>query len=785
MLKNYFVIGWRNLLRNKSFSIINLLGLSIGMTCTMLIWLWVQDEWNYDKSHEHYNSIYRIMAHRNFDNQTGTDYSMVFPLAESIENEIPQVEQAVVTNHNSTINVSFKDQVFQLDGLTAGPNFLEVFTVNFIQTTPENPIADPKSIVLSESGAKTIFGDHNPLNQVISIGHQGDFKVTGIVADMPENSSIQFDYLTSFDYSSDYIKRNREEWSTSSWIVYIKSTAEADMASIDERINEIKYRHDPDDRSISTYFTFPMRKWRLYSDFNQGVNTGGMIQYVRLFTAIAVVILIIACVNFMNLSTARSERRAKEVGIRKTLGSLRQQLVLQFFSESLSLAFLAFLLAMIIVQLLLPSFNQLVDKDLTLSLTRPEFWLGALGIIAFTGLVAGSYPALFLSSFNTVKVLKTTFNAGKGAARPRKVLMVFQFMVSILLISATVIIYQQISMVKNRDLGYNPDNLITITGSRDTQRNFEVIKQELLNTGVIESLTRTMSPITNIWWHLPAPDWGGKPGNANMLFSGLTAGTDFTRTMGIKIVSGQDFSGSLADSAYVLLNQAAVDQMGVEDPLGMPLQYQGDYTVLGVTENVVQGSPFHPVEPMMIFYRPTNSRYITLRLKSGVPPQQAISSIRPIFAQYNPSVAFDFKFVDEEFDKKFATEELIRKLSNLFAALAIFICCLGLAGLAAFTIERRIKEIGMRKILGATIQQLLLLISKDFLKLVAIAFIIAVPLCWWSMSQWLDNYAFRIEISFWLFCLVGIAILALALLVVWLNTLKVALNNPMKNLHSE
>lgn len=785
MFKNYFTVSRRNLLRNKGFSAINILGLAIGMTCTMLILLWVQDEFNYDKSHEHFHRIYRIMAHRDFDNQTGTDYSMVFPLAKTIESEISQIEHAVVSSHINTVTVSYQDQVYRLDGRTTSPNFLKVFSVDFIQKAQSNPIEDPNSIVLTASAAKAIFGDQPPLNQVISISHQGDMKVTGIINDMPANSSIQFDFLKSFDYSSDYIKRYQEEWSTSSWIVFIKTTPKADIDWVNEQINEIKYLHDPGDRDISTYFSFPMSKWRLFSDFNQGVNTGGMIQYVRMFTAIAIIILIIACVNFMNLSTARSEHRAKEVGIRKTLGSHKKQLICQFFTESLMVTFLAFLMALLAVWLLLPSYNQLVDKQLVLNLGIPQLWGATLTIMVFTSVVAGSYPALFLSSFNPVKVLKSTIASGKGAIRPRQLLMIFQFIVSILLISATVIVYQQISMIRSRDLGYNQDNLITITGSEDTQKNFDVIKQELLNTGMVESLTRTMSPITNIWWHLPGPDWEGKPEDANTIFSGLNIGADFTKTMGIKMVAGRDFSGTPADSSYVLLNQSAVDEMGLEDPIGMPLQYDGDYSVLGVTENVVQESPFHPVKPMITFYKPSKSYYIGIRLLDGVNPQQAIPTIEGVFKQYNPTSVFDFDFVDEEFDKKFANEELIQKLSNLFAGLAIFICCLGLAGLAAFNIERRIKEIGMRKVLGATVQQLLMLLSKDFLQLILIAFIIAVPLTWWSMHQWLKNYVFRIEISFWLFAMVGLGILLLALAVVSINTLKVAMSNPIKSLRTE
>ncbi len=785
MLKNYFRIGWRNLIKNKGFTSINLFGLTIGMTCTILIFLWVKDEMNYNKFQASYHEIYQVMAHRNFNNQTFTDPNMVLPLAEAIENEIPQIEQAVITSHSQPISIRYGTEVFSLTGRQTSPNFFDLFTVDFLKKNQINPINEPSFIVLTESTAKIIFGDEDPINKVLSIGSEDEVKVTAVVADMPDNSSIQFDYLMSFDYSSDYIKENMAEWTNSSWVVYLKSLPQADLALIDKQINAIKVRNDPGDKEISTYFSFPMSKWRLQGDFDDGINTGGMIAYVRMFTIIAIIILLIACVNFMNLSTARSEKRAKEVGIRKTLGSLRKQLIYQFFTESIILALLAFCLTLVVVLLLLPSFNQLVDKQLTLPIFEPSFWLGALIIICFTGLVAGSYPALFLSSFNPIKVLKGTFIASKNAVLPRQVLIVFQFAVSILLISATIIVYQQISLIKNRDLGYDPNNLISIPGSEDTQNNFEVIKHELLQTGMISAVTRTMAPMTQIWWRTAAPGWEGKPDDLKMIFTGLTTDVDYAKTMDIKMQQGKDFSGTPADSSYVLLNETAVAEMGLENPLGMNLSLSRDYTVLGVTDNVIQGSPFEPVEPMMIFFDPDNSRFISLRLLEGVPPKEALASIEGVFRKYNPTQVFEFEFVDKEFEEKFINEDLVSKLSNIFAAIAIFICCIGLAGLAAFTIEKRIREIGMRKILGATLRQLVMLISKEFLKLVSIAFLIAVPLTWWSMYNWLQNYEYQIEISLWLFAVVGASVLLLALVVVSANTINAAIRNPMESLRSE
>lgn len=786
MLKNYFKIAWRNLFRNKGFSLTNLLGLSIGMTCTILIFLWVQDELTYNKFHANYNNIYKILANRDFNNQVFTDESMVFPLAKTLQEKLPQIKHAVVTTNRQPRVFSLGDFKLKKEGYTVNEHFFQIFTWKFIRGNAATAIVDPSSVVLSESAAKAFFGNTDPLNKVLKIGNDHSVKVTAVVADPPANSTFQFDYILPFNYSDDNIKRVLTEWTNSSWQVFLQVDPATDMKTLEKNINQIKYDHDPGDKNISTYFAFPMNKWRLYSDFKDGKNIGGMIEYVKLFSIIALIILLIACVNFMNLSTARSERRAKEVGIRKTLGSDKKQLILQFFFESIILALIAFIISIGIVYLLLPSFNKLVDKDLSLNLTDLYFWLGTILIIVFTGIVAGSYPALYLSSFSPIKVLKGTFLAGKSAAIPRRILVTAQFVISILLISATVIVYQQIQHIKDRDMGYDPNNLILIPTTQDSQKNYTVIKQQLLTTGMINAVTRTFSPITQIWWKSPGPDYEGKPVNQNIIFAGLPTDVDFSRTLGIKILQGNDFSGNPVDSSSMLLNKAAIDAMGLKNPVGMQMRFGGRaYNLIGVTDNVVMESPFKPVDPMMMFYNPGNTFSINIRLNPSTSPKKALASIETIFKTYNPSVPFEYQFADEEFEKKFITENLISRITNIFAGLAIFICCIGLAGLASFTIEKRFREIGIRKVLGATVQQLLMLISKEFLRLVLIAFVIAVPLTWWFMNSWLDKYTYRISINPWLFGVVGVIVLLLALVVVSLNTLRAATTNPVKSLRSE
>lgn len=786
MLKNYFKTAWRNLIRNKGFALINLLGMTIGMTCTILILLWVRSEVSYDKFHKNYDDIYTVIANRDFNNRIFTDYNMVLPLANALENASPQIEHAVVTTQGYEITLRYNDVLLQQGSYTVSEHFFDVFSWKFITGNPATAINDPSAVVLTQSATKAIFGNVDPVGKTITVVEENrELKVTAVIADPPGDSSFQFGLIRPFNYSDAEVRRMMSNWSGSSWRVYVQAIPGADMQQIDETINTIKKQHDPNDK-VSTYFTFPMSKWRLYSEFKNGQNVGGMIEYVRLFTIIAVIILLIACVNFMNLSTARSEKRAKEVGVRKTLGSGKTPLILQFFCESTILVFIAFLLSICTVYALLPAFNTLVGKDLSLDIGQPYFWLGALAIVLLTGLMAGSYPALYLSSFNPVKVLKGTFLTGGNAALPRHFLVVGQFVISFLLISATVIVYQQLHYVKNRDMGYNPDNLIMITATDDTKKNFSVIKQELVMSQLVQAVTRSSSPITQVWWKSGAPDWNGKPADMDLIISGIRTDVDFTKTMGIKVLQGQDFTGMPADSSAVLLNHAAVEAMDLKNPIGMEMRFGDEkYHVTGVIENVVMESPYQPVDPMLTFYNPNATGVISLRLSEGVQPQQALPFIESVFKKYNPAYPFEYQFADDEFGTKFLTEELINKITNVFAGLAIFICCIGLAGLASFMVEKRFKEIGIRKVLGATVEQVMLLMSRQFLKLVLISFVVATPLTWWLMHNWLENYTFHIEISFWVFVIVGLLILCMALAVVCLNAVRAATANPVDSLRDE
>ncbi len=784
MIKNYIKIAWRNLTRNKGFAITNLLGLTIGITCTIFIFLWVNNELTFDKFNTNYKTIYQVMANRDFKNNIFTDPNMVFPLQKALESGYPQIKNVVMSSYPNQHLFVYGNTKLKKNLVTVGGRYFDMFTCKFIKGNPASALSEPNTIVLTQSAAESFFGNANPINRVLKLDNTQQVKVTAIIADMPGNSTRQFDCITAYNFLDPQSQSAMKEWHNSSSMVYIQTMPNPNIPQLEKAITNVMFQHNND--KISTYFTFPMSKWELYGDFKDGKNVGGMIEYVRLFTIIAIIILLIACVNFMNLSTARSEKRAKEVGIRKTLGSDKKQLVLQFFFESMILVLTAFIFSIIAVYLLIPAFNLLVNKQLTLNIADPFFWTGSLVIIVFTGAVAGSYPALYLSSFNPVKVLKGTFQVGKSAELPRRILVIGQFVISILLISATIIVYRQIQHVKDRDMGYNPDNLIMFPSTQSTDKSYVAMKDELLKSGLIKSVVRTSSPITEIWWRSPAPAWDGMPAGTEIIMSGIATDVDFTKTMGIKVLKGRDFLGTPADSSFMILNKAAVDAMQLKNPVGTAMHY-GPHTrtVIGVIDNVVMTSPYAPVDPLMVFYNNNGSNEITIRLNSGVQPQKAITLLKGIYSRYSPADVFEYQFVDQEFGKKFIAEELIGHLTNIFAGLAIFICCIGLAGLASFTIEKRFREIGIRKVLGATVSQLLVLIAKEFLRLVLIAFVVAVPLTWWLMYKWLQNYAYHINISIWLFGAVGVIILLLTMVVVSINTMSAAMSNPVKSLRSE
>lgn len=785
MFQSYLKIAWRSIRRNKGFSLINILGLSIGMASTIFILLWVQDEMSWDRFHSNYQNIHHVMVNRNFNGETNTDNSTPFPMAAGLKQAFPQIKKSFVANYGQDQVLKYKETILKRRGYQVMGDYFDVLKWTFIKGNKETALSNPENIVLTESIATSLFGKEDPMGKTIKVDNNELKKVSGIVKDPPPNSSVLFEFIIPYNPNSDFVRNASDDWVNSFTQTFVELEPGTDLKALEKQISLFANNKNSNETDFA-YLLHPMEKWRLYSDFQDGINAGGMISYVKLFTAIAIIILLIACVNFMNLSTAKSEKRSKEVGIRKTLGSARSQLIIQFYSESFLFAMMSLVVAVLSVYFLLPFFNTLIGKELILNLVDIKFIALAFIMILVTTAVAGSYPALYLSSFNPVKVLKGTFLTGRNAALPRKVLVVFQFGISVLLISSTVLVYQQIQYVKNRDLGYKTNNLLSIPTSDEAKRNAQVIKNELLQTGLIASVTRTMTPLTEIWNFTPAPDWNGKPAGTEMIMTATATDQGYSETMQTKMLAGRDFTPAPVDSNAMLLNKAAVDMMQLKEPIGMEMRhFNRKYTVVGVTENVVMGSPYTPVMPMMTFYSPERTNFLVIRMKEGVKPQELLPKIERIFKQHSPETPFQYSFVDQDFNSKFITEDLISRLSKIFAGLAIFICCIGLSGLASFTIERRFKEIGIRKVLGASVQQLIFLISKEFLLLVGIAALISIPVTWYLLNNWLANYEYRISISIWLFVGSCISVLLITLLIVLLNSIRAAMSNPSKSLRTE
>ena len=607
--------------------------------------------------------------------------------------------------------------------------------------------------------------------------------------DIPTNSAFQLvDILLPWKLNeqSDYIKEQAGEWDNHSFQVYAELDDPTQRKDVENSIRDIVNKNGKIDIKREL-FLYPLLRWRLHSNFENGVEEGGMIEYVRLFSVIAAFILIIACINFMNLATARSERRAREVGIRKTFGSYRSELVMQFMGESLFITVLAFLIALILTELALPFYNQLVDKQLYVPYTSWQFWLASAGVVLFTGVIAGSYPALYLSSFRPAKVLKGKVKAGKSASTPRKVLVTLQFGFSMLLIIGTLVIYQQILLVQGRELGYQQENLIYIHGSDDIQKNYEVLRNELLQSGLATSMTRSNSPITEIH-STNTLGWPGKPESQRVLFTTIAAGYDYTQTMGIKILEGRDFSEDIAsDSTAILVNKAAADIMQLPDPLGTQLDlWGGKRTLIGIIDNVLMGSPFTETSPMFVILADWgNGNNLTVRLAQTQDLPATLAGVEDIFNKYNPAYPFEYQFADMEFQKKYTTINLTKRLANLFTVLALFITGLGLFGLASYTAEQRTKEIGIRKVLGASVLSIISLMSKDFSRLVLVAFVVSAPLAWWLLNGYLERYPIRTELHWWIFPLTGLLTLVFALAFIIAQAVRAARSNPTEALRSE
>ena len=788
MLKNYLLVTLRNLRKNATYSFINIAGLSIGIVCSLLIMLWVFDELSFDTFQPKANRLYQVWVNAHYDGKINTWNSVPQPTYEALKTEDSNILNTAITDWGGTHLYAVGESRVYKKAFYASEEFLEMFQFRLVKGDPSTVMDDPASLVITESMAKVLFGDQDPINQTVRINNAHDLKVTGVLKDIPKNSSFEFDCLMTWKMkiiAEDWVKRSQTQWGNYSFQVFVELNDPANEGNVENSIRDLLFRKGETDMKRE-FFLHPMLRWRLHSNFENGQESGGMMDYVQMFTIIASFILVIACINFMNLATARSERRAREVGIRKSVGSRRHELILQFMGESVFLAVVAFGIAILVTQLLLPFYNQLVDKELFIDYGSTKFWLFAAALVTFTGVVSGSYPALYLSSFQPVKVLKGKVQVGKSASLPRKILVTLQFGFSILLIIGTIVIYWQINFVKARDLGYDQENLITVEYTAEVGKNYSTIKQELLNTGVVRSVCKSNSPITEIWSN-NFLGWPGKPEEQKVLFTTISTEYDYTKTMGIKLLEGRDFSEDYkSDTAAIIVNKAALEVMGLKDPIGQQLDlWGGKRELIGIVDNVLMGSPYQPVKPMFMVLIPEWASAVTVRLEKTKDLQASIRKVEEVFKKYNPAYPFEYDFADVEFAKKFTTINMTSRLASLFAGLAIFITGLGLFGLAAFMAEQRTKEIGIRKVMGASVSSLIALMSKDFSKLVLMAFIISSPIAWYLLNDFLQRYPIRVTIPWWVFPLTGVVALAFATTIVSTQAFRAARANPANSLRNE
>ena len=796
MIRNYFKTAWRSLLNNKVYSAINILGLAAGMAVALLIGLWVVDQYSYDRFLPNYKNLYQVeMNVTSQHDGEHTQSALAIPLTDVLRKGIPGIRHVAETDWVGMQwhDLLAGDKKLYLGGGAVAPDFLQIFQYTFIEGSAISALSDPHSVIITQSVSKALFGNADPLNKIVRIDNKQNLKVTGVIKDIPRNASMQFSFLTPFSYkelTEDWMKGARTNWTNNSFNAYVELQPGVAYAQIAPEIKGLVYKHSPEMRFIKPeVFLQPLQDWHLYSDFKNGKAVGGFIDYVRMFSIIGILVLLIACINFMNLSTARSEKRAREVGVRKAIGSQRSDLILQFLAESVLITFISFLFSILFVQLALPSFNTLVSSAITIPFGNPLFWGVMLLYVLITGLLAGSRPAFYLSSFNPVKVLKGTIQVGKAAALPRKILVVLQFTCSVALIISTIIVYQQIRYAKNRPTGYSAERLMMTDMSDDLGNHYDALKNDLIASGAVESIAKASSPVTNVYSHQSLNSWPGKnAGDEVVNIGSISVSENYFKTLGMALKEGRDFSSNWsADTSSVILNEAAVKRIGLKNPVNQLISWSGNSKpvhIIGVVKDALMESPFTPVAPA-IFNHGRGGNNLMYRLQANVNTHDAIAKIAKIFDRYNPAYPYIYQFVDDEYNHKFGLEELVGKLAGVFAGLAIFISCLGLFGLAAYVAEQRTKEIGIRKVLGASITQVWLLLSGDFILLVVISCVIASPIAFYMLHNWLQNYDYRISIGPGVFVLSAFGALIITLLTISFQAVKAAITNPVKSLRSE
>jgi putative ABC transport system permease protein len=796
MFKNYLKVALRNIVKNKISSFINIGGLALGMAVAILIGLWVRDELLFNQYHPHHNRIARVMENRTYNGETSTLWNTPSLLGNALRNAYENdFKHILMSSLPQRVVVSDKEKSLIKTGYYFEPGVTDMLSLRMIKGSRAG-LEYPASVLLSASVAKAFFGDADPMGKQIKIENKLDVTVTGVYEDLPLNSDFNdMSFIAPWQlYQNNNAWIRKDSWEQNGFQTYVQIADHADMDKVSARIRDLRLKHvDKEEaKAKPVMFLFPMNKWHLYAGFENGKSVGGRIQLVWLYGIIGFFVLLLACINFMNLATARSEKRAKEVGVRKAIGSLRNQLIGQFFSESILVALLSFVVSLLLVQLMLPFFNGVADKQMVIPWSDPLFWLSGLSFSVFTGLMAGSYPALYLSSFRPVKVLKGTFRAGRFAALPRQVLVVVQFTVSVALIIGVIVVYRQIQVGKNRPVGYDRNGLVMVaTPTGEIHEHIDAVRDELKKAGVVTEIAESLNAMTGVSFSMNGFDWTGNGPNMDINFATVWVAHEFGRTVGWQFKEGRDFSSTYAtDSSAMVLNETAIKAMGLKAPVGKTIKLTlfGEakpFKVIGVINDMLMESPYEPVRPSVYMINPGKGNFVNIKIHSAYSAARALQVTETVFKKYSPASPFEFNFVDDAYARKFSDEERIGKLASFFTMLAIFISCLGLFGMASFMSEQRIKEIGVRKVLGASVFHLWRLLSKDFVILVLIALLIAMPLAYYFMHNWLQNYQYRTSISWWIFAAAGAGAILLTLLTVSYQSIKAALANPVKSLRTE
>ena len=799
MFKNYLKIAWRNLLKNKGYSVINVGGLALGMAVTLIIGLWVHDELSYNSYFKNKDKIAQVFQSQTFNGETGTGPAIPRPLEMALRDGFADnFEHLMMCSWTNDHYLKYGETSISRPGNYMQRMGPDLFGLEILKGEKDG-LREINSIMLSESTAKALFGSEEPIGKTIKVSNQHDMNVSAVYKDIPFNNSFNdTDFIIPWDKyvaNNEWIQNAEDSWGNNSFQMFVQISDNTSFEQVTNTIKDVKKTLNENSAEFNPQlFLLPMEDWHLRSSFENGKQVGGRIKYVWLFAIIGAFVLLLACINFMNLSTARSEKRAKEVGIRKSIGSQKGQLIYQFLSESFLVVVFAFIVALIIVLLSLSGFNELARKEITFPWANANFWFISFIFILFTALLAGSYPALYLSSFRPVDVLKGTFKAGKYSGLPRKILVVLQFTVSVAFIIGTVIVMQQINYAKNRPIGYDKEGLIQVpTFSKDFEGKTDLMRTEFLNSGAVVEMSTSSSPTTNIWSNRSGFTWEGKPEGFQEDLAWTEVSPEYAKSLNLKILEGRDFSREFAsDSLGVLINETAKKYLGLEKPVGMLLKDDDEedpgppLKIIGVVQDMIAQSPYEPVKQGMYVYdRFNNFSYYNLRLNPDQSASQSLATVERVFKEHFPDIPFEYQFVDDQYGEKFASEERIGRLSGIFTALAILISCLGLFGLTSFVAEQRTKEIGVRKVLGASVFNVWNMLSKDFLKLVVISCFIAVPIAYYVMNGWLQEYPYRVILKWWIFALAMLGAFAVTVLTVSFQAIKAAKQNPVNSLRTE